>query len=67
MSCGIVQKVFEDISLLHNVPLWLSEDDDKFEERIQFLATYEEVKFKEVFNKDLAAFKKNDKIAAAFR
>jgi len=65
-SGGIVQDVFEEISLRDKVHLWLSEDENKFQERIELFASLPETKFADYFSKYKKNAAKNDLLASAF-
>ena len=61
-----IQKVFEDISLQKNLKLWMSTDDGRLRERLNFLSKYPETKFENVFNAEFENSKKNEKLSEAF-
>ncbi len=63
---GVVQAVFETISLRENLPLWLSLDEDLLEERISFLADIPETRFDKHLEKQARLAQKNDSLAHAF-
>ena len=67
MSVDIIQKVFEDLSLIDNVELWMSEDDHKFGERFDYLAAFDQTKFEQHLAKQEELEAKNAQLSDSFR
>ncbi len=69
LSTSFIQNVFDKISLERNMDLWLSADDAKLQERLEFLSEYEETMFKDqLFNLDKRSnLGKNPVLAKAFK
>ena len=66
MSSGVVQAVFEQLSLRDNLDLWMSEDESRFEERVGYLAAFPEADFGGSVAACRERAAKNEALAAAF-
>lgn len=68
MSRGIVQKVFEYISLRDRIDLWMSDEEHRFLERVEYLVDFPEIQeFREAAEKSIDGSRKNQALAEAFK